>query len=110
MSAESAEQRARDLSGALPEGLAGHDDRPVPRKRLLAALLTVNIVAVIVAVVVLRHLHDHTLREAEVRSQNIALAVDLNLSNEINKIDLSLRTVVAQLNQRVTLPPRISIG
>jgi len=105
MSAESAGQRARDLSGALPEGLAGHDDRPVPRKRLLAALLTLNIVAVIVAVVVLRHLHDHTLREAEVRSQNIALAVDLNLSNEINKIDLSLRTVVAQLNQRVSLLP-----
>lgn len=105
MSAESASPRAPDLSGALPRSSVAHDDRPVPRKRLLGALVTVNIVAVIVAVVALRHLHDHTLREAEVLGQNIALAVDLNLSNEIKKIDLSLKTVVAQLDQRVSLPP-----
>lgn len=103
MSAEAAGRRRRDLSGALPGGRAARDDCPVPRKRFLAVLITVNILAVIVAVIVLRHLHDYTLREAEVLGQNVALAVDLNLSSEINKIDLSLRTVVAQLNQRVSL-------
>ncbi len=103
MSAEAAGRRRRDLSGALPGGRAARDDCPVPRKRFLAVLITVNILAVIVAVIVLRHLHDYTLREAEVLGQNVALAVDLNLSNEINKIDLSLRSVVAQLNQRVSL-------
>lgn len=99
MAAELEEIRPPILPSAMPDGSVAHDDAHLPRKRLLGALISVNVVAIVVAVVVLWHLYEQTLRDAEVHGQNIALAVDLNLSNEFNKIDLSLRTVVAQLNR-----------
>ena len=71
------------------------------RKWLVAALITVNAIVITLVAIGLNHLYERTNREAEIRSQNIALAVDLNLSNQISKIDLSLQTVVAELGHHL---------
>ena len=74
--------------------------RIIFRIGLPVALLLVNLVVVGFACTGLKLLYDRSIDEAEVRSQNLSLAVDLHLSHEINKIDLSLRTVAAELNRR----------
>ncbi len=74
--------------------------RPFFRIGLPFALLLVNLVVVGFACTGLKLLHERSIDDAEIRSQNLSLAVDLHLSNEINKIDLSLRTVVAELNRK----------
>lgn len=65
----------------------------------LPAILAVNALAIALVITGLSELFERTNREAETRCQNIALAVDLQLSNEISKIDLSLRTVANQVEQ-----------
>ncbi|MFT3847415.1 MAG: EAL domain-containing protein [Propionivibrio sp.] len=72
--------------------------------RLLAvSLLALNTVAVTYSWLGLEDLYRKTLEEAEVRSQNLTLAVDLALSNEVSKIDLSLRTVASELHYSAEL-------
>jgi len=71
---------------------------PKGRPWRLAALITANVAVITLVVIGLSQLYERTNREAEIRSQNIALAVDLQLSNEISKIDLSLQTVAAELD------------
>ena len=68
------------------------------RKPLLAFLAFINLLVIFLVIVGLKGLHERTVREAEIRCQNIALAVDLRLSSEISKIDFSLRTVATELN------------
>ncbi len=71
------------------------------RKWLVAALITANAVLIALVAIGLKQLYERTNREAEILCQNIALAVDLHLSNEIRKIDLSLQTVVAELEHHL---------
>ena len=74
---------------------------PTGRKWLLASLLALNAVIIALVFVGLSQLHVRSKREAEIRSQNIASAVALHLSSEVSKIDLSLRTVAAELEQHI---------
>ena len=74
---------------------------PTGRKWLLASLLAFNAVVIALVFVGLSQLHGRSKREAEIRSQNIASAVALHLSSEVSKIDLSLRTVAAELEQHI---------
>ena len=71
------------------------------KKVTLATILTIAIVANAIVVALsffgIDRLREHALREAETRSQNLALAIDLALTNEFSKIDLSLKTVSAAL-------------
>ena len=76
----------------------------IARSRQRATLTTILAIAIVANAIVLAlsflgidRLRENALREAEVRSQNLALAVDLALTNEISKIDLSLKTVGAAL-------------
>ena len=68
----------------------------------LAVLLAVNAVAVALVAIGLRQLYERDSREAEILTQNTALAVDLHLSDQISKIDLSLKTVVTALDRHLT--------
>ncbi len=68
------------------------------RKWNFSSVVFANLVAVALVLFGLRQLYDQTIREAEVRSQNIAAAIDLHLSSEFRKIDLSILTVATQLN------------
>ena len=63
----------------------------------LAIVVALNVAAVALVAIGLQQLHARTVREAEARSQNVALAVDLHLSNVIARADLSLQTVAAEL-------------
>ncbi len=75
----------------------------LPLLALLGAVLILNLVIVLVAHVGLDKLRMRHVREAEIRSQNIAQALDMTLSETIRKIDLSLETVVAELDQHASL-------
>ena len=66
-------------------------------RTLIVFLLLGNIVVITVSLAGLKRFHENAIHEAETRSENIALAVDLAISNEVSKIDLSLRTVVNEL-------------
>lgn len=67
----------------------------------LAVVVALNVAAVALVVIGLLQLHARTLREAEVRSQNIALAIDLHLSNVIARVDLSLQTMATELDRHL---------
>ena len=74
---------------------------PKGRPWRLVALITANAIVITLVFIGLNQLYERTNREAEIRCQNIALAVDLQLSNEISKIDLSLKTVAAELDYHI---------
>jgi len=65
----------------------------------LAALVGVNAVALALVAIGLWQLYERDSHKAEILTQNTALAVDLHLSNQISKIDLSLKTVVTALDR-----------
>ncbi|SDI31163.1 PAS domain S-box-containing protein/diguanylate cyclase (GGDEF) domain-containing protein [Propionivibrio dicarboxylicus] len=65
----------------------------------MAGLVLLNVLVVSVVLLGIKQLYDQNIREAESRSQNLALALDLSLSSEIEKIDLSLKTVVGELKR-----------
>ena len=67
----------------------------------VAALILMNLVAIAMASLGVMQLYDQNIRGAESRSQNLALAIDLSVSAEISKIDLSLKTVRAELSRHV---------
>ncbi len=64
---------------------------------ILTAMLILNGLAVIAIVSTLQKLYDWTIREAETRTQSVALAIDLHLSSEVNMINLSLNTVADEI-------------
>jgi diguanylate cyclase (GGDEF)-like protein/PAS domain S-box-containing protein len=68
----------------------------VHRRWALITLLAVNSVVISVVAVGLKNRYDWAIHDAEVRAQNVALAIDLHLSSEISKIDLSLNTVISE--------------
>ncbi len=72
--------------------------RPASRVWMLTALLMLNLLAIAAVVGSLTKLYDWTIREAEIRTQSVALAIDLHLSSEVNKINLSLSTVAGEIN------------
>lgn len=80
--------------------------RGYPRTWLGVALFVLNAVVILTTLLALQRLHDHAVREAEIRAQNLVLATDLNISNEISKIELSLDTVIAELHHQETVPIR----
>lgn len=70
------------------------------RQSVTIALLLINAAAILTVFFSLQQLYDRHIHEAEIRSQNLVLAIDLGLSHEIEKIDLSLQTVIASLGPR----------
>lgn len=68
------------------------------RGLLVIAMAVLNITAIALSGLGLAELHSSATKNAETRTQNFALAVDQSVSNEINKIDLMLRSVVAGLS------------
>ena len=77
---------------------ADENDRIVFRI-LIAALIALNIVITSAVVLGIKQVYDQNIKEAKIRSQNLALAIDLTLSAEIEKIDLSLKSVIADLER-----------
>ena len=65
----------------------------------LVAVVALNLGAVGVTLMAVADLHAQAITKAEIRSQNFALAIDVSMSAQIGKIDLSLRTVVADLQR-----------
>ena len=72
--------------------------KPPFRAWILTSMLILNILAIAVVAGTLQKLYIWTIREAEIRTQSVALAIDLHLSSEVNKINLSLSTVIGQIN------------
>ncbi len=62
-------------------------------------MLVLNILAILVVASTLHKLHEWTIREAEIRTQSVALAVDLHLSSNVNLINLSLATVADEISK-----------
>lgn len=58
--------------------------------------------AIIIAAVYfsLEKIYRQKVLETEVRSQNLSLAIEIALASEVGKIDLSLRTVIAELQSQ----------
>ncbi len=71
--------------------------KPAFRVWVLTGILALNVLAITVVTCTLIKLYDWTIREAETRTQSIALAIDLHLSSEINMINLSLITVADEI-------------
>ena len=71
--------------------------RPTFRMLILVAMFALNLLAIIVVASTLHKLYEWTIREAEIRTQSVALAIDLHLSSEVNLIDLSLITVADEI-------------
>ena len=76
------------------------DTSPRRQRWPLAAVLGVNVAVVVLVVFGLWRLYESDSRKVEALTQNMALAVDLHLSNEISKIDLSLKTVATVLDRQ----------
>lgn len=74
-----------------------------PLLALLGAVLVLNLVIILATHVAVDKLRMRHVREAEIRSQNIAQALDMTVSETVRKIDLSLETVVAELDQHASL-------
>lgn len=64
---------------------------------MFAALVTLNVAAVALTVLALKLLYERDIGLAETRSRSVALAIELALSNEISKIDLSLSTLISEV-------------
>lgn len=69
------------------------------RALMLTSMIILNILAIFAVVETLQKLYDWTIREAEIRTQSVALAIDLHLSTEVNQINLSLNTVADDIAQ-----------
>ncbi|WP_319244583.1 EAL domain-containing protein [uncultured Propionivibrio sp.] len=66
---------------------------------LVTLLVILNVAAIFVSLGGATEFHDSSMRNAEIRTQNFALAADIGISSEIRKVDLSLRSVVAGLEE-----------
>ncbi|SDH22523.1 bifunctional diguanylate cyclase/phosphodiesterase [Propionivibrio dicarboxylicus] len=64
---------------------------------IIVLLLGVNVAAGLAIVFALNYLHDQQLDHAKRETQNLSLAVDQSIRHEIGKLDLSLRTVIGQM-------------
>ena len=71
--------------------------RPTLRAWMLIVMITLNVLAIVAVASTLHKLYDWTIHEAEIRTQSVALAIDLHLSSEVNMIDLSLNSVAAEI-------------
>ena len=71
--------------------------RPTFRVGILVAMIALNILAIVVVASTLHKLYEWTIREAEIRTQSVALAIDLHLSSEVNLLNLSLITVADEI-------------
>lgn len=65
----------------------------------LAVLVALNLGALGVTLMAVVDLRAQAINQAEIRSQNFALAIDVSMSAQIGKIDLSLHTVIADLQR-----------
>ena len=77
------------------------------------AVVALNLGAIAVTLMAVADLRAQAIKQAEIRSQNFALAIDLSMSAQIGKIDLSLRTVTAELQRSTpadwkTIAPEIT--
>ena len=72
-----------------------------PLGLLLAALLAVNATAALWVSQTLRDSREHYQKAAEANSQNLALVLDQNITGSVQKIDLALQTVAADLEQQL---------
>jgi len=73
-----------------------------PRRTvLLLALIGANLLVVLSSVYSLTLSHQHYQQQAELTTQNIASAIDLNVSGSIQKIDLTLRSAADELTRQM---------
>ena len=72
-----------------------------PRFLLIAGLLCSNILVFVLSGYSLQQSRQRYEQRAEALTQNIARALDQNLSNSIEKIDLALRTVADELERQL---------
>ena len=68
---------------------------------LLATWLAINTVAALWVNQTLRLQREHVQKAAEVSTQNLALVLDLNITSSVQKIDLAVQSVVAELEQQL---------
>ena len=75
-----------------------------PSLRILVVIaIVLNAIIVLTTAIGISRHHSHHLSEAEIRSQSIASAIDMAVSEEIRKIDLSLNTVIAEIAKSPSL-------
>ena len=64
---------------------------------VFSAMFMLNFFAIVVVAGTLYKLYEWTIREAEIRTQSVASAIDLHLSSEFDIINLSLSTVADEI-------------
>ncbi|MBS1170739.1 MAG: hypothetical protein H6R01_1657 [Burkholderiaceae bacterium] len=62
------------------------------------ALIAFNVFAIAAFISSMHESYGQDVKEAEIQSQNLSLAMDLAFTNEFDKIDLSLKTIIGILN------------
>jgi diguanylate cyclase (GGDEF)-like protein len=80
--------------------MAPLNDRADFRTWMRAALFSINMVAIVVVTIGLKQLYERSIQEAEIRGQNLVQAIDLHLGGEVDKINLSLQTVVGEYEKQ----------
>ena len=98
-------------AGERPAGGGGRV-RGLSRSRslLLAGLVLANLLVFALVAYALsgsRHNYEH---RAELLTQNIAAALDQNLANSVDKIDLALRSVTDELERQLASDGRIDVA
>lgn len=67
------------------------------RASLTITVFALNAIVIVIVCLGLKQLRDRDIREAEIRSRNLALALEQSVNHEIGRIDLSLSTVSNEL-------------
>jgi len=66
-----------------------------------ATVLVLNLVVIAFGIFSLQNSREHDQRQAETQTQNLARAIDQSVSNSVEKISLSLRTVVYEYQRHL---------
>ena len=86
--------------------MAPEPEAPAPqrqlRRLLIFGLICSNLLVCLLCAYTLFHDHQQYESRAEMLTQNVASAVDQNVSSSIDRVDLALQTVADQLNGVVT--------
>lgn len=71
------------------------------RTWLIAILASINLLAIIFVAISLQQSREQYIKRAESLTQNVANGLDQNISSLIDKIDLSLRAIIDELEQQL---------
>lgn len=85
-----------------PEAAAGEPFESRQRARqLIAAALALNLLAIALAALVLGSLRDKDIEQTRIQSRNLAHAIEQNLGNGIDKLDLVLYSLSKELERNL---------